>query len=80
MELGRYVKLVVDKNGLNVNGLDNDMKEIGRCGNKIMYKHGYNVNGLVNDIKESLKSYELGNSLKKITHKPVEDLDNLQKD
>ena len=27
MELGRYVKLVVDKNGYNVNGLDNDMKE-----------------------------------------------------
>ena len=27
MELGRYVKLVVDTNGLNENGLDNDMKE-----------------------------------------------------
>ena len=31
-------------------------------------------------MKEALKSYELVNSLKKITHKPVEDLDNLQKD
>ena len=62
MELGRYVKLVVDK-------------------------HGYNVNGLDNDMKEALKTYELhgetksliGISLKKITHKAVEDLDNLQK-
>ena len=27
MELGRYVKLVVDTNGLNENGLDYDMKE-----------------------------------------------------
>ena len=27
MELGRYVKIVVDKHGLNENGLDNDLKD-----------------------------------------------------
>ena len=58
----------------------NRKMELGRCGKLLVDKHGYNVNGLDNDMKEALKSYELVNSLKKITHKPVEDLDNLQKD
>ena len=61
--------------------------ELGRCGKLLVDKHGYNVNGLDNDMKEALKTYELhgetkseiGNSLKKITRKAVEDLDNLQK-
>ena len=61
--------------------------ELGRCGKLLVDEHGYNVNGLDNDMKEALKTYELhgetkseiGNSLKKITRKAVEDLDNLQK-
>ena len=65
----------------------NRKMELGRCGKLLVDKHGYNVNGLDNDMKEALKIYELhgetkleiGESLKKITLKAVEDLDNLQK-
>ena len=65
----------------------NRKMELGRCAKLLVDEHGYNVNGLDNDMKEALKSYELHgetkseivNSLKKITRKAVEDLDNLQK-
>ena len=69
MELGRYVKLVVDKHGVNENGLGNDTKEAlktyelhGKNKEEYIYKctncRNWKVNGVLNCVRCGNLSFE----------------------